>query len=182
MTCIPSEFADLWVTILKSEGNTGHIGVIAHKQPVLEKNLRSAVEESNFCELRSSCTLTAISEDEQWVYATYTDASGAEKKIRSKFLAAADGKTGFTRKMYLEPKGIQMEWAEKYKLTLSEAPRFSVLTRTQVEISRNMGCPELEDTAAFAEKSPYVPALGSGIYPGGRLRSFLPNRLSLPLQ
>ncbi|KAE8405430.1 hypothetical protein BDV37DRAFT_293137 [Aspergillus pseudonomiae] len=98
-----------------SEGNTGHIGVIAHKQPVLEKNLRSAVEESNFCELRSSCTLTAISEDEQWVYATYTDASGAEKKIRSKFLAAADGKTGFTRKMYLEPKGIQMEWAEKSK-------------------------------------------------------------------
>ncbi|KAJ5125209.1 monooxygenase [Penicillium atrosanguineum] len=56
-----------------------------------------------------------IFEDADWVYATYSDASGTERKLRAKFLAAADGKTGFTRKMYLEPKGIQLNWAEQTK-------------------------------------------------------------------
>ncbi|KAL3441651.1 hypothetical protein BJX65DRAFT_313651 [Aspergillus insuetus] len=96
-----------------SEGNTGHVGAIRHKQPSLEKHLRSVIEASTFSELRSSCSLTSIHEDDNWVYASYQDAAGAEKKIRAKFLAAADGKTGYTRKHYLEPKGIQHEWAEK---------------------------------------------------------------------
>ena len=100
---------------MKSEGNTGHIGVLAHKQPVLEKHLRSVVKEAKVCELRNSCTLTSISEDEHWVYVTYSDSTGSDKKLRAKFLAAADGKTGFTRKMYLEPKGIRMDWAEQYE-------------------------------------------------------------------
>jgi 2-polyprenyl-6-methoxyphenol hydroxylase-like FAD-dependent oxidoreductase len=90
------------------------VGILAHKQPILEKHLRSTIEEADSCELRSSCTLTSISEDENWVYATYDDSLGREKRIRAKFLAAADGKTGFTRKMYLEPKGIRLEWAEQY--------------------------------------------------------------------
>ncbi|KAJ5976333.1 monooxygenase [Penicillium waksmanii] len=98
-----------------SEGQTGHVGILAHKQPILEKHLRSTIEEADSCELRSSCTLTSISEDKNWVYATYDDALGREKRIRAKFLAAADGKTGFTRKMYLEPKGIRLEWAEQTK-------------------------------------------------------------------
>ncbi|KAJ5391159.1 monooxygenase [Penicillium cosmopolitanum] len=98
-----------------SEGQTGHVGILAHKQPILEKHLRSTIEEADSCELRSSCTLTSISEDENWVYATYDDPLGRERRIRAKFLAAADGKTGFTRKMYLEPKGIRLEWAEQTK-------------------------------------------------------------------
>jgi hypothetical protein len=50
-----------------------------------------------------------IEEDADWVYCQYLDASGEQKKIRSKFLVGCDGKTGFTRKSYLEPKGVLME-------------------------------------------------------------------------
>ncbi|KAJ5651733.1 monooxygenase [Penicillium longicatenatum] len=97
-----------------SEGVTGHVGLLAHKQPVLEKWLRKAVEKAEKSELRSNCTVTSISEDADWVYVTYDD-SGTQKTIRAQFLAAADGKTGFTRKNYLEPKGIRLEWAEQTK-------------------------------------------------------------------
>lgn len=76
----------------------------------MEKYLRSVLQESMFSDLRTSCTLTAIQEDEEWVYAKYVDPTGSEKHICSKFLVAADGKTGFTRKKYLEPKGIELEW------------------------------------------------------------------------
>ncbi|KAK5789894.1 hypothetical protein VI817_009017 [Penicillium citrinum] len=93
-----------------TEGNTGHVGAMCHKQPVMEKYLRSVLQESMFSDLRTSCTLTAIQEDEEWVYAKYVDPTGSEKHICSKFLVAADGKTGFTRKKYLEPKGIELEW------------------------------------------------------------------------
>jgi 2-polyprenyl-6-methoxyphenol hydroxylase-like FAD-dependent oxidoreductase len=57
--------------------------------------------------------LSSISEDEDWVYATYKDGTGVEKQIRAKFLVGADGKTGYTRKKYLEPKGVFMQWAEQ---------------------------------------------------------------------
>ncbi|KAJ5797374.1 monooxygenase [Penicillium pulvis] len=97
-----------------SEGMTGHVGVLAHRQPILEKYLRKAVNKAETSELRSNCTVTSISEDADWVYVTYDD-SGTQKKIRAKFLAAADGKTGFTRKKYLEPKGVKLEWAEQTK-------------------------------------------------------------------
>ena len=90
------------------------MGIFAHKQPILEKYVRTAIDKTGTGEIRSSCTLTSISEDADWVYATYNDPSGIEKRIRAKFLAAADGKTGYTRKMYLEPKGITLDWAEKY--------------------------------------------------------------------
>jgi 2-polyprenyl-6-methoxyphenol hydroxylase-like FAD-dependent oxidoreductase len=79
----------------------------------LEEYLRAAVEKEEFSQLRPSCTLTSISEDAEWVYSTYNDEFDRKKVIRSRFLAAADGKTGFTRKKYLEPKGIKLEWAEQ---------------------------------------------------------------------
>lgn len=62
--------------------------------------------------------MTSISEDDDWVYATYTNTAGVEKYIRGRFLVGADGKTGFTRKKYLEPKGIQMQWAEGYVISV----------------------------------------------------------------
>ncbi|KJK61003.1 mhpA [Aspergillus parasiticus SU-1] len=98
-----------------SEGNTGHIGAMRHKQPALERHLRSVIDSSKFSELRSNCTLSSIHEDDNWVYATYSDSTTNRKGIQAKFLIGADGKTGYTRKNYLEPKGIKLEWAEKTK-------------------------------------------------------------------
>ncbi|KAK5686546.1 hypothetical protein LTS10_002666 [Elasticomyces elasticus] len=92
-----------------SAGATGHPLLIFHKQPNMEKHIREAFRATDNCQLREQCTLTNISEDEEWVYATYEDSSGDEHTVKAKFLVAADGKTGFTRKRYLEPKGILME-------------------------------------------------------------------------
>ena len=64
-------------------------------------------------DLRVQSTVTSISEDEDWVYVTYTDKDGRERQIKSRFLVGADGKTGFTRKRYLEPRGIVMEKASQ---------------------------------------------------------------------
>jgi 2-polyprenyl-6-methoxyphenol hydroxylase-like FAD-dependent oxidoreductase len=87
--------------------------MIGHKQPALEKHLRTVVESSELSQIRTRCTLTSIQEDKDWVYVTYIDSTGEERQVKSRFLAAADGKTGFTRKNYLEPKGILLEWAEQ---------------------------------------------------------------------
>ncbi|KAK7178052.1 putative monooxygenase [Paraphaeosphaeria sporulosa] len=74
-----------------TEGGTGHPGFICRKQPAIEKHLRSRIEDLAESQLRLSATVTSISEDEDW------------------FLVGADGKTGYTRKKYLEPKGILIE-------------------------------------------------------------------------
>ena len=80
----------------------------------MEKYLRLAINK-DFGQIWSSSTVTAIDEDLDWVYVNYTDVHGKPCKIRSKFLVGADGKTGFTRKKYLEPKGIQMEKNSKWE-------------------------------------------------------------------
>lgn len=95
--------------MMQTEGGTGHPGFMCHKQPVLEKHLRARLESYPDCDLRLSSTVVAIHEDKDWVYATYLDGSGNEKKIRGRFLVGADGKTGFTRKRYLEPLGVRLE-------------------------------------------------------------------------
>ena len=95
-----------------SEGGTGHIGFICHKQPIMEKAIRGAITQNNFSQLRSSCTLSNILEDSDFVYADYQDASGQQKRIKGRFLVGADGKTGFVRKKYLEPKAITMDVCE----------------------------------------------------------------------
>jgi 2-polyprenyl-6-methoxyphenol hydroxylase-like FAD-dependent oxidoreductase len=87
--------------------------MIGHKQPALEKYLRTVVESSKLSQIRTRCTLISIREDKDWVYVTYTNSAGEERQVKSRFLAAADGKTGFTRKNYLEPKGIRLEWAKQ---------------------------------------------------------------------
>ncbi|MCJ1244020.1 hypothetical protein MMC30_001217 [Trapelia coarctata] len=89
-------------------GGTGHVGVLCHKQPAMEKCIRSVID-PDIVSLRSGCTVTAIDEDQDWVYTDYTNPEGQKCRVRSKFLVGADGKTGFTRKRYLEPKGIHME-------------------------------------------------------------------------
>lgn len=103
-----------------SEGGTGHVGFICHKQPFLEKNIRGVLNDlstssrATKSKLRSECTVIDIWEDEGWVFAKYLDADGTEHVIRGRFLVGCDGKTGFTRKKYLEPKGIIMEQASAY--------------------------------------------------------------------
>ena len=85
---------------------------MSHKQPELEAQLRSKIASSPYCDLRGGSTLTSIEEIEGWVYATYVNSESAYKRIKARFLVGADGKTGFTRKHYLEPRGIQLLWAE----------------------------------------------------------------------
>lgn len=94
-------------------GYTGHVAIMSHKQPELEKSLRRNIDTSSFASLRSGCTLVAIRETEDWTYATYVGKDESKKEIRAKFLVGADGKTGFVRKNYLEPKGIRLLWAER---------------------------------------------------------------------
>ena len=65
-------------------------------------------------ELRVGSTLHAIEETSEHVVVTYSTNRGERKSIRAKFIVGADGKTGFTRKKYLEPKGVTMEKDEKY--------------------------------------------------------------------
>ncbi|KAE8142837.1 hypothetical protein BDV38DRAFT_267495 [Aspergillus pseudotamarii] len=93
---------------------TGHIGFLCHKQPTLEGNLRKAVSHSTFCTLRSELTVYELCEDVQWIYCRYQDAQGAERRIRAPFFVGADGKTGFSRKQYLEAKCVHMEKVTEY--------------------------------------------------------------------
>jgi 2-polyprenyl-6-methoxyphenol hydroxylase-like FAD-dependent oxidoreductase len=96
-----------------TEGGTGHPGFIFHKQPVIEKHLRDQIAAAATSELRIKCTLQSIREDNGWVYAGYSDGQERTRTIRGKFLVGCDGKTGFTRKLYLEPRGIRLEKAHQ---------------------------------------------------------------------
>jgi 2-polyprenyl-6-methoxyphenol hydroxylase-like FAD-dependent oxidoreductase len=97
-----------------SEGGTGHVGFICHKQPALEKHIRRVLDDMPTSQLREGCTLTNITEEKEWVYATYRNQDQAEHTVRGRFLVGSDGKTGFTRKKYLEPKGIKMKQSSAY--------------------------------------------------------------------
>ncbi|KAI5373103.1 hypothetical protein J4E82_008203 [Alternaria postmessia] len=93
-----------------TEGGTGHPGFLCHKQPAIEKHLRCKMEQAQHSQLRLGATVTSIREDTEWTYITYASSpTGQERQLRSKFLVGADGKTGFTRKHYLEPRGITLD-------------------------------------------------------------------------
>lgn len=98
-----------------SEGGTGHVGFICHKQPVLEKHLRLAAAATKHAQLRSGCTVTSIVELDDCVEVTYQCHGDQTKQLRGKFLVGADGKTGFTRKKYLEPRGVLMQQSSRYE-------------------------------------------------------------------
>lgn len=97
-----------------TEGGTGHVGFICHKQPVLERAIRSVIEENPFSELRPGSTVVAITEDKDLVHVEYDDSAGTRREVRGRFLVGADGKTGYTRKKYLEPRGVIMERCSEY--------------------------------------------------------------------
>lgn len=73
---------------------------------------------STSCELRSNAKVLHIDEDDDWTYCIYRDVQGNPHQIRSRFFVGADGKTGYTRKQYLEPLGIKMEQAHRYAMVV----------------------------------------------------------------
>ena len=81
---------------------------MSQKQPVLEKHLRQGMD-ATYSELRSGSTVTNIKEEDGHVFVEYKTRNEDTCVVKGKFLVGADGKTGFTRKKYLEPKGILME-------------------------------------------------------------------------
>ncbi|KAK5070296.1 hypothetical protein LTR64_002136 [Lithohypha guttulata] len=95
-----------------SEGGTGHVGFICHKQPALERAIRDSMSDNSYSEMRSRCLVTGISEDSECVTVHYINAQGQATSIQSRFLVGADGKTGYVRKKYLEPQGITMNKCE----------------------------------------------------------------------
>ncbi|KAK4551608.1 hypothetical protein LTR86_011032 [Recurvomyces mirabilis] len=84
----------LTTDLLTSEGGTGHVGFVFHKQPELERAIRDVIAQSPFSELRSEATLTSITEDANTVRVEYIDRSGSTVRLRAPFLVGADGKTG----------------------------------------------------------------------------------------
>lgn len=95
-----------------TEGGTGHVGFICHKQPAMEKAIRDQIEKTPASEIRTESTVTGVSEDQDYAHVDYIDANGTNHRIKARFLVGADGKTGYVRKMYLEPKGIVMAKSE----------------------------------------------------------------------
>mgnify|MGYP001573444410 FL=1 len=71
-----------------------------------------------YCNLRLGSTVVAIEEDDDFAYVEYRDENDQNRKVRAKFLVGADGKTGFTRKKYLEPRGVVMEKSREYVITI----------------------------------------------------------------
>ena len=92
-----------------TEGGTGHVGFICHKQPAMEKAIRDRIQRLPFSQIRTESTLQGVSEDDHLVTAEYCDGKGEIRKLSARFLVGADGKTGYVRKRYLEPKGIILE-------------------------------------------------------------------------
>ncbi|KAJ9634125.1 hypothetical protein H2204_006456 [Knufia peltigerae] len=105
------------VDLSTTHGGSGHVGGICHRQPVMEKYVRQSAIACPASELKLGCTVTRIEETDDHVRVKYTDDSmgGVEKSIKGKFLVGADGKTGFTRKMYLEKRGVVLESVPGYE-------------------------------------------------------------------
>lgn len=107
--------------LIRQVGESAHMISMTMRQPVMEKCLRDKINKSDVSEVRTGCKVIGIEEHGECVYATYEDQTGTTKKIRGKFLAGADGKVGYTRKMYLEPRGVQLEHTSKsVKVPLEE--------------------------------------------------------------
>ena len=82
---------------------------MSHKQPAIEEFLRARIQELGIASVRLGARVIGIKEDNDSVIATYLDTSNMRHTLKGKFLVGADGKTGFTRKQYLEAKGVKME-------------------------------------------------------------------------
>ena len=165
-----------------SDGGTGHVGLIFHKQPELERAIRDAILQCPCSELRTNTTLSSISENTQGIQVEYVDQNGAKKQLRASFLVGADGKTGFVRKRYLEPRGVLLERVPGYVDPLPNYYETSVTESTQHKLRRNLGSSKLPPTAPNTHLTPCFPTLGGRLHTPASLRSLLPPGLPLPLQ
>ena len=104
----------LKIDLRTSNGSSAHVGAIAHKQPVLEKWIRYAAGRCEASQLRFGSTVLGIEEDEKAVRVEYVTTKGERRWIQGKFLIGADGKTGYVRKNYLEPRGVALESVPGY--------------------------------------------------------------------
>lgn len=95
-----------------TEGGTGHVGFISHKQPAMEKAIRDRIGTLSKSDFRSGCGVLGVSETSESVSVKYQTPSGEQRSLKAPFLVGCDGKTGFVRKKYLEDKGITMERCE----------------------------------------------------------------------
>lgn len=82
---------------------------MVHSQPALEKCIRDVVSTHSSTDVRLGCTVIEMEEDDSLVYVTYLDKLQNKKQVRAKFAVGCDGKTGFVRKQYLEPRGVLLE-------------------------------------------------------------------------
>ena len=151
LKCVPADD-------VKIAGATGHVGFIGHKQPVLESHIRGCMPSSH-CSLRCNATVVELEEDEDWTYCTYRDATGEEHGLRARFFVGADGKTGYTRKQYLEPRGVILE-----KFHASDNPLFLALpslTLQQSLLRGNLGGIELADHRPNTAVASQLPPVGT---------------------
>lgn len=94
---------------------SGHPKSIMFKQPRLEESLRRRIMDLPSSDFRTGCTVSGITEDNDWVYVHYLDQQKQEKIVKCRLLVGTDGKTGYVRKNYLEPKGVIMEKTHRYE-------------------------------------------------------------------
>jgi 2-polyprenyl-6-methoxyphenol hydroxylase-like FAD-dependent oxidoreductase len=98
------------------DGGTAHVGYMCHKQPVLEKWLRKAMLEYPSVSLVVGAELVAVTEEVSSSVTVSYRHHDSTKTLRGRFLCGADGKTGFVRKLYLEPRGIHLELSNKWAI------------------------------------------------------------------
>ncbi|KAF4496682.1 3-(3-hydroxy-phenyl)propionate 3-hydroxycinnamic acid hydroxylase [Fusarium agapanthi] len=67
-----------------------------------ETALRKAIEQSEYCSLRTACEVIARSEQDPPVI-DFNDSQGTRQQIKGQWLVGADGKLGIVRKHFLEP-------------------------------------------------------------------------------
>jgi hypothetical protein len=78
-----------------------------HHHP--EQAMRNRLSTSSYVQLRTGCEVSSCSDTDNAVQVTYRDRENKEFQIQGQFLVGADGKRGYVRKNFLEPRGIRQE-------------------------------------------------------------------------
>lgn len=92
--------------------HASHVLNIMFRQPKLEELLRGAIRESGIGEYRDGSEVVGMEDADgnKSVVVRYRDVrDGKEKSIKARFVVGCDGRRGYVRKVFLEPKGIIAE-------------------------------------------------------------------------
>lgn len=141
--------------VFEDTSYSGHQQNLMFDQPTMEKYLRQIVKDSSLGHFREESEVIGIEEKDQRVEVTYKDVrTEAMHCLRARFVVGTDGKGGFTRKKYLEPKGILMEHTDPYETVYGGA--------------------NLNVTTPTPESHPSFPLWRKGYSPAEVLESFVP--------